>query len=285
MNRNQLRALLEQLGIRPSRRLGQHFLLDSNLLDALVRDAAPQRGERLLEIGPGPGLLTERLLAAGAEVTAVEFDHRFAEYLRVRFAGATGFRLIEQDACRVDYSALFPTGAWRSVANLPYRITGPLLAALCLLDNPPERMHFLVQREAAGRLCAAPGTAEYGPLSVLVQFGWRVERLRAVPPEVFFPPPRVRSAFIALERRADFPDAAARRRLHAVVRPAFQQRRKGIAKVLRRHYRAPLPDTLFSAVGVASTARAGELSPADFARLAEALPPSPKAASGANSPG
>ena len=118
MNKQELIQTLDSLGMRPGRGLGQNFLLDGNLLDWIVRNAGAVAGENVLEVGPGFGALTEKMVAAGYNVTAIEFDHRLADYLRKKFSGSENFKLIEADACKVDYDELYPTGTtYRAIAN------------------------------------------------------------------------------------------------------------------------------------------------------------------------
>ncbi|MBR4370880.1 MAG: hypothetical protein IKS92_07525, partial [Victivallales bacterium] len=142
MNKSELLALLERLEIHPSRRLGQNFLIDPNMLDSLVRSAGVAEGDRVLEIGPGTGTLTERMLAAGARVQAVELDHRLAGYLRdERFKDDELFSLTEADACRLDLDALMGDAPFRCVANLPYSCSSQLLASLTGMANQPQDIH------------------------------------------------------------------------------------------------------------------------------------------------
>ena len=269
-----LKDLLASLGLHPSRRLGQNFLVDANLLDAMIRDAAPAAGQRVLEIGPGTGILTRRLLAAGCEVTAIELDHRLAAYLRQDLADAPGFRLIEADACRVDYEALFAGQTYRCIANLPYACSSVVLATLAALRQAPSDLHVLLQREMAQRLAAAPGSPDYGALTVRVQLRYQVRLVRTVPPQVFWPPPEVASAFVRLDPRPDSLPAAVRERAGEIAGVAFSQRRKKALKVLSERLGGPAAAAaLFAAAGLSPEARAEAFSPADFARLAACLPP------------
>jgi len=269
---SELRDLLASLGVHPSRRLGQNFLVDGNLLEALVRDADPQPGQTILEVGPGSGILTEELLAAGAQVTAIELDHRLADYLGRRFAGHPGLRLIQGDACRADYAALFGSEPFRCIANLPYSCSSPFLARLADLDNAPLDLHVLLQREMADRLAAGPGTPDYGAITVRLQLRYSVRVLRTVPAQVFWPPPEVASAYVRFVRLAEPYPPARRRRAGELAGVVFAQRRKQAARLLARHLgNADLAHLALRSAGLPPEARGEVFSPADFARLAACL--------------
>ncbi len=231
-----VRATLRAAGLRARHALSQNFLADPDVLDAILAEAAPGRGDRVLEIGPGLGLLTSALLDAGAQVTAVELDRGLAAFLRDRFEPAmtTGqLTLVEGDALDQDLLHLVPP-PYEIVANLPYHITSPILHAL-LGDVPrPTRLVLMVQREVAERIAAPPGKMSY--LSVFVQYHARVRIAFRVPPDAFEPEPAVESAVIVVEPFAadDRLDAEAEDGLWRLVQAAFRERRKMIHNVLAR---------------------------------------------------
>ena len=234
MNKQELISTLESLGMRPGRGLGQNFLLDGNLLDWIVRNSGAKAGDTVLEVGPGFGALTEKMVQAGFQVTAIEFDHRLAEYLRKKFASKENFRLIEKDACKVDYDELFPVGtSYRAVANLPYAISSVFIAKILESKNLPESMFFMLQKEMGERLAAKSGTKAYGALSVRTQLLFDVNVEKIVPPQVFCPPPEVDSALVSFKKLAD---SRCPEELLAItsllVRSLFNQRRKQMGKVL-----------------------------------------------------
>ncbi len=272
MTRTELIRLLDELGLHPSRKLGQNFLIDANLLDWTIRTAAPQPGEPILEIGPGTGVLTGRLIESGARVTAVELDHRLAEWIRKSYGGTPDFRLVQGDACDVDYAALMgPEADFRCIANLPYAVSSVIIARFLELPKPPRELYVLLQIEMADRLRAAVGTKDYNALTVQVQAEYEVQVLRRIAPAVFFPPPEVDSAYVRFRRRENAPDAARRAALREIVRLAFSQRRKQMRKLLRSRFPEEKLDAACAALNIPADARAETVTVPQFLRLAEML--------------
>ena len=268
MRKAELLAILERLELHPSRQLGQNFLVDEQCLDALVRAASPVPGEAVLEIGPGTGVLTERLLSAGCQVTAVEFDSRLYSFLLERLARHPALRLVHADACRVAYGELFPAGRpFRVVANLPYSCASLLLAKFAELENPPDSLHVLLQLEMAERLTAATGTKAYGSLTARLALRYDSAIVRQVSRGVFYPPPEIDSAFLRMTRRAPLPPELLRI-ADRLVTAAFAQRRKQARRLLA----AVAPNVDFAAelelLGLPPAARAEELAPAQYLELA-----------------
>lgn len=272
MNKQQLLAALESIGMRPGRGLGQNFLLDGNLLDAIVRLGKPQKGEIILEVGPGFGALTRRLLKTGAQVYAVEFDHRIAGYLRKNLP-QENFHLTEADACRVNYQELLPPGEpFRAIANLPYSISTIFIARMLDLPDPPREMFFMLQREMGERLAAAPGTKEYGALSVRTQLRCTVKIEKLVPPEVFFPPPEVDSAIVSFRRHERYSaDKELCRLLPGVVKTVFAQRRKQLGKLLSNNYGKEKALPALEALNIPTETRPDKLSVDQYAQLTRLL--------------
>ena len=230
----QLRRLMGAERLRPRKGLSQNFLTDPDALDAIVAAAELAPGDRVVEVGPGLGVLTRRLLAAGASVLAVEVDHRLAEYLRRELFGVDSFELIEADALSIHARELFPDQPIKVVANIPYHITSPLLHAFLEGDRPPELTVLLVQLEVAERVAAPPGSMSY--LSVFAQNVATAEVVARVPAAAFEPAPAVDSAVLRLRRR-DRPAIAAgadREPFYRVVQAGFRQRRKQVHNGLSR---------------------------------------------------
>jgi 16S rRNA (adenine1518-N6/adenine1519-N6)-dimethyltransferase len=230
----QLRRLLAAEGLRPRRSLSQNFLTDADALDAIVEAAELAAGDRVLEIGPGLGVLTRRLLAAGASVLAVELDPKLAAYLRRELGEMSGFELLEADALDVHPREIFPGESFKLVANIPYHITSPLLHAFLEGERPPELAVLLVQLEVAERIAAPPGQMSY--LSVFVQNVASAEVVARVPAASFEPAPDVDSAILRLRQRKSpaVPAAEDRDGFYRVVQAGFRQRRKQIHNGLSR---------------------------------------------------
>ncbi len=249
-------------------RLGQNFLADTNLLEAIVRDAELSPDDVVLEVGAGEGPLTERLAAAAAHVHAVELD-RGLEGALAPIAALANVDLHWGDALRLDLSALEPAPT-AIVSNLPYSIATPLI--LRTIEELPsvQRWTVMVQREIADRLRAEAGTREYGGPSVLVQLACETKMLRTVNPSVFRPPPRVGSAVVGLRRTGPGADAHTR----DLVRAAFAHRRKTLARSLA----LSRPDSLartqaaLAEMGLRPDTRAETLEPPQFIELAQRLP-------------
>jgi 16S rRNA (adenine1518-N6/adenine1519-N6)-dimethyltransferase len=248
-------------------RLGQNFLADPNLLDAIVRDAELDPADVVLEVGAGEGVLSGRLAAAAAHLHAVEID-RGLEPALATLAALPNVDLHWGDAMKLDLAALAPRPT-AMVANLPYSVATPLI--LRTIEELPglARWTVMVQREIADRLRASPGTRTYGSPSVLVQLACEVELLRTVDPAVFRPRPRVESAILRLRRTGVGADAPTRE----LIRAAFSHRRKSLARSLEHAEpgrMAPARAAL-AQLGLPENARAEALSPEEFAALSAKL--------------
>ncbi|MGI9296452.1 MAG: 16S rRNA (adenine(1518)-N(6)/adenine(1519)-N(6))-dimethyltransferase RsmA [Gammaproteobacteria bacterium] len=235
------------------RRFGQHFLRDETILGELIARINPLPGEKMLEIGPGDGALTGRLLRAGATLSAVEIDRDLAEKLRAQFPD---LHLIVGDALKEDLPHLLRNGM-RVAGNLPYNISTPLLIRLA--ECRPREMWLMVQKEVAARVCAAPGGAEYGRLTVSVRLRYDAAAEMSAPPEAFAPPPKVDSAVIKLTRRDNPPRYAPS--LPAIVAAAFQNRRKMLGNGLSEFA------INWQGAEIDPSRRPQTLSPEEFARL------------------
>jgi len=265
LSRGDVRRLLDENGLAPSRARGQNFVVDPNTVRRVARLAEVGPGDRVVEIGAGLGSLTLALAQTGASVTAVEIDRGLVPVLR-SLVEPVGVKVVEADALRLDWSSVLDGAGWALVANLPYNVATPLIADL--LDGVPaiSRMLVMVQREVGERLAARAGDEAYGAVSVKVAYWATAKVVGRVPPTVFHPTPKVESALVRIERRpapavgADVDPAW----LFQLVGTGFGQRRK----MLRRALAALVPPEAFAAAGIPPEARAEELSVEDWGRLA-----------------
>jgi 16S rRNA (adenine1518-N6/adenine1519-N6)-dimethyltransferase len=268
-----LRAVIAAHGLSARKALGQNFLLDLNLTRRIARAGGPLAGTHVVEVGPGPGGLTRALLLEGAEqVTAIERDPRALPALGDIAAAAPGrLTIVEADALGFPYESLAQGLPLRIVANLPYNIATPLLTGWLSAEPWPPwwaSLTLMFQREVAERIVARPGGKDYGRLAVLVQWRARPKLLFEVPARAFTPPPKVTSAVVRLEPRADaelLPVTA----VEAVTAAAFGQRRKMLRSSLRSLW--PQPEAVLEQAGIESTLRAEQVEVAGFLRLARVV--------------
>jgi 16S rRNA (adenine1518-N6/adenine1519-N6)-dimethyltransferase len=264
---SQVADLLERHGVTPSRALGQNFVVDPNTIDRIVRLAGIAPGDSIIEIGAGCGSLTLGLVAAGANVLAIEVDRRLVAALEETVAGLD-VTVIQADATDLQWAGQLDRGSsWKLVANLPYNIATPLV--LDILDEVPEisELTVMVQREVAERLAAGPGDDAYGIPSVKVSYWAEAKLLGRVPASVFTPRPRVESALVQMVRRSEPAVGSDPEVLFELVRTAFGQRRK----MLRRSLDGKVRADDFVLASVAPDARPEELSVHDWGRLTEAV--------------
>jgi len=253
----------------PRRRFGQNFLRDETVLRALMNAIAPGPEDRVVEIGPGRGALTQRLAGTCAELHLVEIDRDLVAELRQRYAADSGVFIHQADALKFDFRELVTDRRkLRLVGNLPYNISTPLLFHLFEQQDGVVDMHFMLQREVVQRLTADPGSADYGRLTVMSQYFCRSESLFEVSPESFFPQPKVTSAVVRLVPHQQPPVNVFLPALQKVVIAAFGQRRK----TLRNSLSGLLGPETLAALAIDTGLRAQDLDLEDFARIAATLP-------------
>ena len=242
---------------RARKRFGQNFLHDAGVINRILRAVSPREGQRVVEIGPGQGAITEGLLSSGAQLEGVELDHDLHPLLIARFGASPQF------------SALADAGEkLRIVGNLPYNISTPLMFHLIAQSHCVADMHFMLQKEVVQRLAAGAGMNHYGRLGIMVQYHCQVEHLFDVGSGAFSPAPKVDSAIVRLTPHAQLPHPADDvSMLEQVVREAFNQRRK----TLRNTLKSLLDAESIEAEGIDPTLRPEQVDLAGFVRLANRL--------------
>ena len=268
LSRTQVTELLARHGLRPSRALGQNFVVDPNTVRRVARLSGVGAGDHVVEVGPGLGSLTLALAETGADVLALETDRHLMGALEEVVGGAA--QVVHADAMRVDWSELLQASpVWVLVANLPYNIATPLVADL--LDSVPQiaRMLIMVQAEVGGRLAAKAGDKAYGAVSVKVAYWANASVVGRVPASVFLPRPNVESVLVDIRRRlspAVDPQTVDPSWLFELVRAGFATRRK----MLRRALADLVSSAAFASAQISPEARAEELGVEDWGRLAAA---------------
>jgi 16S rRNA (adenine1518-N6/adenine1519-N6)-dimethyltransferase len=273
---SQVKAWCIENGFHPNKTLGQNFLIDRNILEAILDAADVAAGLRVLEIGSGLGVLTEALLARGAHVTAVEKDTRLAARLAEALGRPEGLRTLAADALRLDLDALLGESFDACVSNLPYSVGTRILLDLALHARAPRSFTVLVQTEVAERFAAPPGAEARGQAGVWLQLDYGVRLVRAVKASCFWPRPEVGSSIVRLDRHGCGLTPEERRWFFDLTRYAFMHRRKQLAAALRK---APPPlgrgdaalAALFHTSGIDPAARAEQLTDAQWQALARAF--------------
>ena len=268
-------AALATGGLSPLHRYGQNFMIDGGALQTLVQELALTEHASVVEVGPGTGVLTERLLAAGARVTAVEIDRGLHDVIAGRFAALLGTQLtLVHGDCLETKNILHPAivataaaGPWRLGANLPYDVALPVLLNAAALPRPPELAVVTVQWEAAERLCARPGEDAWGASAASLQAAGKPRLLRKLPPQCFYPRPRVDSALLRWEPAAPLPPGFGR-----WCRTVFSSRRKVVVRALRDHgVERDAAEAACRACGIASERRLESLDAPELVALHRAV--------------
>jgi 16S rRNA (adenine1518-N6/adenine1519-N6)-dimethyltransferase len=258
----------------PRKRFGQHFLADAGIIDAIVREIDPRPGQAMVEIGPGLAALTQPLVERVGALTVVELDRDLAARLRQH----AHLKVVESDVLKVDFRALadeLQVPKLRVAGNLPYNISSPILFHLLQYVDRVADQHFMLQKEVVDRMVAAPATADYGRLSVMLQWRYAMEDVLFVPPESFDPPPRVDSAVVRMVPYEQ-PAAVDEALLSELVQVAFSQRRKILRNTLGRW----LEDKGYAGEFDVQR-RAEEVPVAEYLAVAAALSPPPSRSGGA----
>lgn len=255
---------------RARKRFGQNFLHDSGVIDGIVGAINPQKQDRLVEIGPGQGAITESLVTGAGHLDVIELDRDLVPGLLAAFSIYPNFKLHSADALKFDFATIAPEppGKLRIVGNLPYNISTPLIFKLLEIAPIVQDMHFMLQREVVERLAAEPGNKHWGRLGAMAQYYCRIEHLFDVPPEAFRPAPKVHSAIVRLTpHSAGPPTGCNATQLHALLQSAFAQRRK----TLRNNLKGLIDSAGLEALDIDPGARAETLTLNEFIRIASAL--------------
>lgn len=257
------------MGHRPRKRFGQHFLHDAGVVSHIIETFSPRADEHVVEIGPGPGVLTHKLAGTVAKLVAVEIDRDLAATLKTAFAEKNHVEIHEADALKFDYCTLaLKDQSLRIIGNLPYNISTPLIFHLFDQAHCIRDMLFMLQKEVVDRICAKPGNKDYGRLSVMAQWQCDVEHLFTVPAGAFTPPPKVESAIVRLKPYQQKPyPLKDYNRFAQLVQAAFSQRRK----TLRNSIKTFMAADQIKKVLVDPTRRAETLSVEEFVTLANSM--------------
>lgn len=271
MNLSEMRQILAERQIQLTKSLGQCFLHDGNQLRHIVATANLRQGDRVLEIGPGLGPLTELLLDQGVRVTAIEKDARFVEILRRRLGDHPALRLLHEDA--LDHVRKVSVWRdWKVVSNLPYSIGSPLLVELSLAAHPPDELVVTLQHEVVKRLLARHSTKEYGLLTLLVGLSYQPVEHFKIGPACFFPEPEVSSGCVRLVRHSARPDDAGLRRCFVtLVKLGFSRRRKMMMRLLKARWSEKAIRDAYTIVGLDERVRAEAVSRDQFLEFAKRL--------------
>lgn len=271
MKLSEMRELLDARGIQLTKSLGQNFLHDANMLRKIAAMAELNASDRVLEIGPGLGPLTEVLLETGAQVLAIEKDWRLCPVLRERFGARPNFELREADALAVVRHQR-AWGGWKLVSNLPYSVGSPILVELATADQPPELLVVTLQLEVVQRIMAPAATEHFGQLSLFMQLQYEPRDWFKIPGSCFFPPPDVESACILLRRRTrELLPAELVGPFMRIVKRAFSERRKMLAKLLKHDWPAHAVTAAFVQLGLDPQIRAERVALEQFVALARML--------------
>jgi 16S rRNA (adenine1518-N6/adenine1519-N6)-dimethyltransferase len=264
--------MLRDNDIRPTRSMGQNFLVDPGVVAKIVEVAGVSPGDRVIEIGPGMGILTRELLGAGATVIGVELDRELAAFLRRDLADVARFALVERDARHVDVAEISKNEPFAVVANLPYSVATVVIRHFVEAPNPPEQLTVMVQREVAERMTADPPGMSLLGLATQLYSDAKIAFI--VPPDVFLPPPKVESAVVRLDVKVDLPlDLADRDRLFELATIAFQRKRKTIANGLSMGLDRPKAevDDMLRGAGIDAGLRPQALGMAEWIGIAKAF--------------
>ncbi len=272
MTGREIRELLIHEGVMPSKQLGQNFLIDPNMSRWIVSQLEISPEDAVVEVGPGTGSLTTHLVGKVRKLILIEFDARLAAALKKKYEDDPSVEVYHEDAVKFDGRKLFKHRPLKFLGNLPYSCGGAIMKNLLSRPHPFERAVIMLQKEVIDRLAAQPGTKDYGILSLRTQANWEVKPLRTVPPEAFYPQPKIDSSVAVLTPRTSGLPVFDYRLFDELIRRGFAQRRKQLKKQLPE---GPEWASITEQLGVTATVRGEELTLAQWVDLARAFDPHP----------
>lgn len=251
------------------KRFGQNFLVHSGIIRQIIQSIYIQPKDEIIEIGPGRGALTAEIIQRTSELTVIELDRDLIPFLKLMAEPYPSFRVVEADALTINFSELKRScQKMRVVGNLPYNISTPILFHLFQFNNDIQDLHFMLQKEVVDRMSAAPGSKDYGRLSVMCQYYCRVEKMFDVPPEAFDPAPKVNSSIVRLTPYVELPYLAHDvKTLEEIVRTAFNARRKTVQNALK----SMISLEQLKIAEISPMLRAEDLSVKDYVQLANLI--------------
>lgn len=273
MTGREIREVLDHAGVLPSKQLGQNFLIDPNMARWIVSQLQITEDDAVVEVGPGTGALSSHLVGKVRKLILIEFDARLAAALKEKHRDDPSVEVHHADGAKFDGRRLFKHRPLKFLGNLPYSCGGAILKNLLSRPHPFERAVIMLQKEVIDRLAASPGSKDYGILSLRTQANWEVQPLRTVPPEAFYPQPKIDSAVAVLTPRTSGLPVFDHRLFDELIRRGFAQRRKQLKKQLPGD--GPDWEALTTSLGVTTTVRGEELSLAQWVDLTRAFDPHP----------
>lgn len=273
MENKSTRSIVEKYGFRFTKSLGQNFLTDLRVVDDIIAGAEITKEDSVIEIGPGVGTLTRKLLEHAGKVTAIELDEELIPILTEELKEFDNLTLVHGDAVKLDLKAIADGNRVKFVANLPYYVTTPIIAGILNSGMDFESLTIMVQKEVAERMAAVPGTKDYGSLTILVRYYCDTKVVRNVPPSAFIPRPKIDSTVIRLikldKARAEVDDE---KLFFNIVRHSFNMRRKTLVNGLKSMgLSKETIDEAMAECGIGSNVRGETLSVEEFARLSNAI--------------
>lgn len=271
MNLSEIRKILSDHEIQLTRSLGQNFMHDQNQIEKIVEAGEVSADDAVVEIGPGLGPLTEKLVERAGKVIAIETDKRLLEHLEKRFGASDTFQLIHADALQLIRREASDWSQWKLVSNLPYSVASPILVELAKKPTGPKLISTTVQLEVGQRLVSPPRKKDYGVLTLLVQLSYEAKLEFVIPRGCFFPPPKIESACVTLRRRQPLLPQERMATFEKIVKRGFSQRRKMMLKLLKQDWDPEKLEQAYKDADVDAKDRAEAVSLEQFVNMTNTL--------------